>query len=282
MQQTNKQQLRREARQQRRKQLVDIRIQRATEQAARRVERQRTVPVQPHQPVPQERALPKVQPPRRRPANREPRAATNSIPRRALTPPPYSERTETFVCMATGPSLTQEQVDYLKDKPVKLMAINDSYKMNLDADYHYACDTRWWNLHGKEVKDTYKGQSWTQCHKSAELFNIELISGVHKSGLGRDIIHFGSNSGYQAINLAWLLGAKRIILIGYDMQKTGGKAHWFGEHPPSIKTNTNYTSFVPKFTSLAKDLENEKIEVINCSIDTALQCFKRANLEDVL
>ncbi|HCZ48509.1 MAG TPA: hypothetical protein DCZ11_05850, partial [Gammaproteobacteria bacterium] len=39
-------------------------------------------------------------------------------------------------------------------------------------------------------------------------------------------IHQGGNSGYQALNLAVLLGAERVILLGYDMH--GG--HWHGRH----------------------------------------------------
>lgn len=93
-------------------------------------------------------------------------------------------------------------------------------------------------------------------------------------------IHAGLNSGYQAIGLAYELGAAKIILIGFDMQHTGGKTHWFGDHPKGLTNAHGIKNWIPGFTALAKGLEFQGIEVINCSIETALTCFKRAKLED--
>jgi len=95
-------------------------------------------------------------------------------------------------------------------------------------------------------------------------------------------IHSGLNSGYQAIGLAYALGADRIILIGYDMQHTGGARHWHGDHPDGLKNAQGVEKWVKHFESLAVDLEGEGIEVVNCTIETALTCFQRADLRDVL
>jgi hypothetical protein len=188
----------------------------------------------------------------------------------------------TFVCIATGPSLTSHQIDYLKGKPVKTMVVNDSYQMLPDADYMYACDNRWWELHIAAVKKTFTGECWTQCKKASANYKLKHITGKHREGLGKDIIHYGRNSGYQAINLSYLLGAKKIILLGYDMQRTNNKSHWFGDHPGKLNTNTDYATFVPAFTRLNEDLKKEGIEVINCTPSSAIECFKKEKLEDVL
>jgi len=94
---------------------------------------------------------------------------------------------------------------------------------------------------------------------------------------------YGSNSGYQAINLAFILGAGEIILLGYDMQKTGGKQHFFGDHPNGpMKVDSDYNGWLGNFEKLASDLAGKGVEVINCTRQTALTCFKRMSLEDAL
>lgn len=90
------------------------------------------------------------------------------------------------------------------------------------------------------------------------------------------------NSGYQAINLAYHFGVSRILLIGYDMQRTGGKAHWHGDHVSGLTNAEGLSKWATRFPALAQDLEREGVEVINCSQETALTCFPRARLEDVV
>jgi len=109
---------------------------------------------------------------------------------------------------------------------------------------------------------------------------LTATQGAHSSGLGREIIHFNGNSGAQAINLAYLMGATRIILLGYDMGATG-QSHWFGSHPKGL-TNGNYSGYVSNFTKLAADLAREGVEVINCTRQTALTQFKRAEIGAVI
>lgn len=105
-------------------------------------------------------------------------------------------------------------------------------------------------------------------------------------GLGRKIIHFGGNSGYQAINLAFLFGATRIILLGFDMKKDGEKVHFFGNHPYHKRKNEGPNEgtmrrWVHNFASLAADLKQEGVEVINATRSTALDCFPKQALEQI-
>lgn len=99
------------------------------------------------------------------------------------------------------------------------------------------------------------------------------------------MIHFGGNSGYQAINLAFLFGITRVILVGFDMKKDGSKVHFFGNHPYHLKnggpTETTISQWVNNFIKLAADLREEGVEVINATRETALTCFNRQNLEDI-
>lgn len=127
------------------------------------------------------------------------------------------------------------------------------------------------------------GELWTQDITAAEKYGVIRIEGFSGNGLGRGrTIHFGENSGFQAINLAYLFGATRIILLGFDMQRTDGKEHWHGNHPSGLNRHSPFEKFAKNFDALSKDLEAEGVEVINATRQTALKCFKRKNLEEAL
>ena len=95
------------------------------------------------------------------------------------------------------------------------------------------------------------------------------------------MIREGGNSGYQAINLAFHFGAARIVLLGFDMQRTGGQMHWFGNHPGKLHVPSPYKDWVLRFNQLAADLRDAGVEVLNCSRETALECFERVPLESI-
>lgn len=92
----------------------------------------------------------------------------------------------------------------------------------------------------------------------------------------------GSNSGYQVINLAAQFGARRIILLGYDFKRTGGKSHWHGDHPRPLGNLGNLRMWCEHMGLLARDLAAAGIDVVNASRETALTCFRRMPLEDAL
>lgn len=146
----------------------------------------------------------------------------------------------------------------------------------------YACDPPWWDFHIESVRRVFHGERWTQSEPAAKKHGLSAVKGEPKPGLGRTSVHFGGNSGYQALNLAFLWGAARIVLVGYDMQKTGGKSHWHGDHPKRLAHGLPVSNWVHRFSALADDLKAEGVDVINCSRATALKCFAMQPLEEVL
>lgn len=144
----------------------------------------------------------------------------------------------------------------------------------------YACDQKWWEKYHHEVVESgFAGELWTQDNRAAQRFGLNRMQGTSAPGLGRTHIHWGGNSGYQAINLAYLWGAARVVLMGYDMQRTEGKSHWFGDHPKGLSGNSPYATWVQKFDRLSADLKSEGVEVINATRETALTCFPRRPIE---
>jgi hypothetical protein len=186
--------------------------------------------------------------------------------------------------MATGPSLTEEVVEYVREHKGDhiVFGCNDVYKICDFMDVHYACDTRWWAFNGEEFRKLFPTQeSWTQCQKSAEKFGLNFTKGKHDTGLSinPDLIHFGSNSGYQQLNIAFLMGCNKFILLGYNMQHTQGKSHFFGDHQGGMNNNSPYKSFLQKYGTIQEPI---KKLIVNCTTESALQTFRKSTLEEEL
>jgi hypothetical protein len=152
----------------------------------------------------------------------------------------------------------------------------------LEADAMYACDDHWWALYIKEIRTAFKGNLWTQSVPAGQKYGLNVWPGQSIEGLGRYKIHFGGNSGHQAINLAFLLGAHKIILLGFDMQRTNDQSHFFGDHPYHRHGQgaqpSQFTRWIVNMEGIARDLEFEGVQVINASRQTALRCFPTKEL----
>jgi hypothetical protein len=182
----------------------------------------------------------------------------------------------TFVCLATGPSLTKADAAYCETRAGVTIAINDAYRLAPWANVLYACDAKWWRWH-KGVP-TFTGLKYALEAGAGRWPGVQVLHNTGRVGLETRAygLRTGSNSGYQAINLARHLGARRILLLGYDMR--GG--HFFGQHPDG--TAPPFAVCLSHFHSLVKPLAAEGIEVLNCSRHTALEAFPRVPLEEAL
>lgn len=117
-------------------------------------------------------------------------------------------------------------------------------------------------------------------------FGLYWVQGVDQAGIAPDpnYIHTGKNSGHQAIALAYLFGASRVILLGYDMMESNGRKHWHGDHPKGMANGGEgrYAAWRRAIDQLAHDLRRTECKVLNASRRTALRCFQRVTLETAL
>lgn len=190
---------------------------------------------------------------------------------------------KTFALIGGGPSLTQEDVDAVRGH-ARVIAINDAYRLAPWADVLYAADAKWIDWHGGVPSFAGPKYSIEGGHVQATtrpdwtvLRNTGLL-GLETDPSG---LRAGFNSGFQALNLAYHLGATRVLLLGYDM-KVGvdGRDHWFGSHPDGILSP--YLQMIAAFDSLVEPLKDAGVEVINCTPDSALKFFPNAHIHDAL
>ncbi len=202
---------------------------------------------------------------------------------------------ETFAILAGGPSLKDFDPSVLKG--CRVITINDSWRISPKADYLYFCDKKWWqyhqdrNLRSLDNKISfheliYKG-FWV---KGGPGFNdhpqVHSLAFCGQVGLSHcpESLRHGSNSGYAAINLAYLLGASKIILLGYDLDFSGSVTHWHREprEQPTEFRRTLEHSMLPLFPFLVDPLEEAGVKVINANPNSALLCWPRMELQEAL
>lgn len=187
----------------------------------------------------------------------------------------------TVVIFAGGPSLTQADVDYCRDKVDASICVNNSYQLAPWATAIWASDGRWWNWH-KGVP-SFHGLKYSLTRSAAKWPGVQVLRNSGSRGLDTDPtgIRNGRNGTYSAINCAVHFGAKRILLLGVDMKRgPKGQEHWHGEHPN--RSRNPYGVFIKFFEFIVNPLEDLGVSVVNCNPDSALKCFPRQPLREVL
>lgn len=188
-----------------------------------------------------------------------------------------------IVCIAPGPSLTEEQCQTVMEAGKFTIAIGNAGRYAPYADILYHCDRKWWEYHrGAPYFYGDAKVSLEAVGKQYPEIRRVLQSGRSTGYDNAPYVVTGRNSGYQAINLALHFKPKKIILLGYDMQDKDGKHNIDGDHPPGLKRRFSPEQYMPFYTSLADTLEEECIAVYNCTLNTALTCFEQRELKDVL
>lgn len=134
-------------------------------------------------------------------------------------------------------------------------------------------DQKWWEVYADEVSKTFEGLRLSVCMRSDKFGAVRVMPD------GQFPMTTYGNSGTGAIMLAKLYGAARVVLLGYDCQRTAGKTHWHGDHPEQLGNAGSMPRWDKQFSELAQAIQ---MPVINCSRETALTMFPRKRLEDVL
>lgn len=194
---------------------------------------------------------------------------------------------EPCIVVGTGPSLTPEVVREVRLarwlKGWRILLVNDAYRRFPVADALYAADASWWREH-KGVP-TFEGEKWTvhsiwnDRSELAEQFNLRLVWGLDETGFSKSqrAIHCGgvaAHSGFQAVNLAVLLGASPIVLCGFDYRGS----HFFGEHQNLRQAlPEHYAHMAQMFDCVETDAE-----IINATPDSKLTRFPYLELNEAL
>ncbi len=190
------------------------------------------------------------------------------------------------IVAASGPSMNESiaaQCLEAKQDGFKIIAVSDAYRLLPFADILYAADIAWWEVH--RGCPEFAGEKWTSYQldqKKDDRFNLNHVL-VRMFPDFSTIPHelHGFSSGFQALNMALLMKAKPIVLVGFNMKIVNGKRHFFGDHPKPLDNSSNLEAWVPGFEAAAHKLP-ERVSVINATSDSALNCFRKMPLAEAL
>lgn len=87
----------------------------------------------------------------------------------------------------------------------------------------------------------------------------------------------GLDGGTNAVNIAFHFGAPCIVLLGFDMRDGNFHDRHISKPIPGC-----YESFARSLTQMGKALEKHNVEVLNATVGSALTCFPKVRLEDVI
>jgi hypothetical protein len=191
---------------------------------------------------------------------------------------------KTAIILASGPSLTAEQIEAARQSGHFTIVVNSTFKVFPDADALYSGDYLWWKVNMAEARRMFKGKLWTQDSSAAARWpDLHRVRGCNREGLGREIIHQNGHSGAQALNLAFLWGYDRIVLLGFDMKLgPAGEKHHHADHPAPLVQSQTFGEWLHKFEKIARDFKTTKCEVFNATPGSALKCFPSVEWRDVL
>lgn len=147
----------------------------------------------------------------------------------------------------------------------KVGVVNNCFELAPWAEFLAATDVRWWLKHPQARKFAGRKFSPNKIGDDVEQIRTALVTSC-------------CNSGVLGLEAAKRMGAKRILLLGFDM----GLGHYFGQYTNGLGNTTQERrrTHHHQFASWAKG--NKNIEVLNCTPNSALQAFPMARIEDVL
>ena len=162
----------------------------------------------------------------------------------------------------------------------RIIAVNDAgLHMAPWADILFWADKRWldWN-HGN--LDLHVGQ-WKVARRPPHIathHDVKWIDFLPRS-LSLDPWRVGGwCGGSSAVNLAFLLGANPIVLLGFDMRP----GNWHDNHQKPPLQGQHRDKFIPAMESMATQLLKFGTTVLNASPRSALRCFPFADIDELL
>lgn len=192
-----------------------------------------------------------------------------------------------------SPSAYSPYFEPIHDKHI--IGVNAAYLIGNWIDMVFFGDKGWW-LANREQLAKFPGLK-VSCHPkfdSNELATerIKYLSRDKQHGKGISLnpctVSWNLNSGAAAISVAANAGAKRIILLGFDM-KLGkdNKQHWHALYGSAGRKEINprklpFHRHLRGFLEIAKDAKRRGIEILNASPESKIECFRKVTVKELL
>ena len=168
---------------------------------------------------------------------------------------------QTVYIVGGGPSLKRLDLSLIHDK--RCIGVNNSYRLGDWIDICWFGDSRWlvWHSTDKRFVDGWRDFAGIRASCVARIKDhkdikyVELSSkqaGIEKNPLR---VCWNKTSGASAINIAYHLGARRIVLLGFDMRIVDRKENWHDDHLTHGDRKNPYPRFLKSWGVLTNELK---------------------------
>jgi hypothetical protein len=198
-------------------------------------------------------------------------------------------RGQAAAIVASGPSTKGSNTAALQGK-VRVIAVKENVDLCPWADVVYGCDAAWWNKRNglpefNGLKVSFRGDRFNLPARFPDLHHVEIRSKSDELVLDDPgVLGSGGNSGFQALNLALQFGARRILLVGFDLHDRSG-AHWYGRNNwprANNPTEENFRRWRSAFYLAVPKLQGIGAEVLNASLISEMKCFGKTTVEQAI
>lgn len=156
--------------------------------------------------------------------------------------------------VAPGPSLTKSLCESLRGENVG--AVSNAFELAPFANFIAASDRDWW-IKNRAALDV-------ECEKYSIIGYDCRVVQTHVPGMRGTC-----NSGVLALEISKRKGARKIYLHGFDMHGS----HFFGDYTNGLINTTDARRKIHLQEYRAWAEMNNNIEVINCTVGSAIDCF---------
>lgn len=199
---------------------------------------------------------------------------------------PYS----TVFVLGNGPSLGLVKNFAEGFKKMHVIAVNSAFLIGDFVDVLFFGDAKWYWWNREEVQK-FNGLKFTLniCRNKDKSLENEKKIHILKSGGLRGIhtdpqcLCWNRSSGGAAVNLAYHLGAGKIVLIGFDMRRINSKKNFFPNPQEDTKPDPyRRMSDYNIWSQVKKSADKLGIKIVNATPNSQLSVIKRVELEQIL
>lgn len=174
-----------------------------------------------------------------------------------------------------GPSLTRELCAELPAE--SCIACNSTIKLKPTAAVLYFSDYKWFRTH-RPIFDQYRGHVVTASVRAKKVFAMDK----HFHLVRPPTIPMAvTTSGHCAVDVAAAMGAKRIILHGFDCRTVEGRSHCHDDYAMQWSDSLYRERILPMWKGWRERMERRGVTVLNATPGSAIDEFERVNLAAV-
>lgn len=192
----------------------------------------------------------------------------------------------TAIIIGGGFSVKSFDFKYVKSHwPV--IGVNDAFKLGDFIDFIWFGDQRWYEWNRDLLIEQCKlGRVYTCAESIEDDPMIRCFKRGKPLGIETSLnqVSWNRASGASAINFSYHLGARKIILIGFDLKRgSNGETHWHDYHKTKDKDiDTLFLRYLEPFKKIKEDADKLGIEIINVNPDSAIQEFPKMSIKEAL